>query len=191
MEHTPRFDNPDQDPSSLKPDLAKLADVTFGQLWLSSPLKHKIFVGRHSLESSGAGQAHFARYENNKTGRYDGVHLYGKNGCQDYTNSVNSILMLALTDDSQFNNQNGFGTAQRNNHNNCPQAKFQKKPQPNVQTQNRFSVLNSNAGKTCEGWVSPLLVLIVQNLAYQIRTLCNLTAMSVYCESESLKTKKG
>ena len=93
-----------------------------------------------------------------RSDQYDGVHLYGKNGCQDYTNSVNSILMLPLTDDSQFNNQNGFGTAQRNNHNNCPQAKFQKKPQPNVQTQNRFSVLNSNAGKTCEGWVSPLLV---------------------------------
>ena len=129
MEHTQRYDNPDQDPSSLKPDLAKLANVTFGQLWLSSPLKHKIFVGRYSLESSGAGPAHLARYEDSRTGRYDGVHLLGKNGCQDYTNSVISILMLALTDDGKFNPQNGFGTAQSKNHKNCPQAKFKKKSQ--------------------------------------------------------------
>ena len=41
MEHIPRFDN---DPSSLKPDLPRLANVTLGQLWLNSPLKHKIFI---------------------------------------------------------------------------------------------------------------------------------------------------
>ena len=150
MEHTPRFDNNDQDPSSLKPNLVRLANATLGQLWLNSPLKHKIFIGRHSLESSGVGPAHLARYENSNTGKYDGVHLYGNTGCQDYTNSVKSILMLALSDNQHFKTQSGVGTAQGDNHNSCPQTEYQKKTkyQPNVQTKNRFSVFNSNA-KNC------------------------------------------
>ena len=126
MEHIPRFDSPDNGPSSLKPDLATLANVTIGQLWLNSPLKHKIFIGRHSLESSGAGPAHLARYENRYTGRFDGVHLYGKTGCEDFTNSVKSIRMLALAENKQLNTTDGIGTAHGYNHRNCAQAKFQK-----------------------------------------------------------------
>ena len=68
MEHPPRFDLPDTDPHSVKPNLAKVANIHLGQMWLNSPLKDKIFIGRHSLESPGVGVAHFRRYQNSFTG---------------------------------------------------------------------------------------------------------------------------
>ena len=52
LEHPPRFDLPDIDPVGLKPQLAKFANVTFGQLWLLSPFKDKIIVGVHNLNCS-------------------------------------------------------------------------------------------------------------------------------------------
>ena len=140
MEHPPRFDSKSVDPTILKPTLARLANSTLGKLWLNCPLKDKILIGRHSLENSGSGEAHHARYENQNTGRYDGVHLYGYTGRKDYTNSVKTILMLALS-------ENGFGTAQTGYHSSCPQAKYQEeKRQPTVNTSNRFNVFNSNQG---------------------------------------------
>ena len=140
MEHPPRFDTVDVDPLSVKPTLAKLANTTLGQLWLNSPLKDKIFIGQHSLESSGVGTAHFARYQNSHTGRYDGVHLYGKTGYTDYTNSGKTILMIGLP---KYNaTQTATGNTQSGNHANCEQTQYQKQYQPSVQTKNRFNVLN-------------------------------------------------
>ena len=140
MEHPPRFDDKLVDPTLLKPTLAKLANSTLGKLWQNCSLKDKIVIGRHSLENSGAVEEHSARYEDQRTGRYDGVHLYGYKGRKDYTNSVKTIFMVALSD-------NGVGTAQAGNHENCPQTKYKKnKHQPTVNTKNRFSVFNSNQG---------------------------------------------
>ena len=148
MEHLPRFDTPRVDPTSLKSTLARLANTTLGELWLKSPLKNRIFIGQHSLESSGAGEAHFARYENCNTGRYDGVHLYGQSGVRDYTNSVKSILMMALPEYNSKSTSTKCGTAQPNEHQYCPQTEFQNKPayHPSVQPMNRFSVFNSHLG---------------------------------------------
>ena len=89
-----------------------------------------------------------ARYVNSRTGQYDGVHLYGNTGREDYTNSVKSILMMALPEINQPKSNSGVGTAQEDNHNNCAQAKHQKKRkyQPNVETRNRFNVFNPNMG---------------------------------------------
>ena len=142
MEHPPRFDGKKVDPTSLKSKLARLANATFNQLWLSSSLQNRIIIGRHSLESSGSGAAHSARYVNPKSGYYDGVHLYEENGCRDYTDSVKTILMLALLA------KPGCGTAQVDVHDNCEQAKYQRKPsyKPTVKTFNRFIVFNSNLG---------------------------------------------
>ena len=135
MEHTPRFDSQKSDPTSIKANLVRIANATLGQLWLNSSFKNKIFIRRHSLESSGTGPAHTARYVNTYTGRYDGVHLFGETARADYTNSIKSILLLALPENQPTN---VFGTAQNGGH--------QKKTnyQPNVQTSNRFSVFNSN-----------------------------------------------
>ena len=144
MEHPPRFDKLEVDPTCLKPTLARLANSTMSQLWLNSPLKDRIFIGQHSLESYGIGKKHEARYVNQVSGKSDGVHFYGPKGCEDYTHSVKSILALALPNDERAKTAAKCGTAQPENHSTCPQAKFQRKTtiHPSVVTKNRFSVFN-------------------------------------------------
>ena len=138
MEHPPRFDNKMVDPTSLKPKLARLGNSTLGQLWLNCKQKAQIVIGQHSLESSGSGAAHMARFKDQNTGRYDGVHNYGKNGCADFTNSVNSILASGMTD--------VFGTAQTQVGGNKNHTQARRSNQPPVHTNNRFNVFNSNQG---------------------------------------------
>jgi hypothetical protein len=67
MEHPPRFDTPDVDPTSLKTNLAILANTTLSSLRMNSGLKEKIFIGCHSLESSGSGAAHFDRFQKKRS----------------------------------------------------------------------------------------------------------------------------
>ena len=155
MEHHPRFDTTHTDPTSLKPTLARLANFTLNQLWLNSPLKHKIVIGRHSLESSGLGMAHLQRYQDQNTGRYDGVHLYGKTGRSDYTNSLKTIFLVALSELSQ-SQDNWRGLSQSEEHKTCPQAMYQKYQKVqykkaqyqraqshfSIPTRNRFSALH-------------------------------------------------
>ena len=140
MEHPPRFDIPENDPLSLKSSLANLANLTLNQLWLNSTLKNKIFIGKHSLDSTGSGPAHEARFVSGKSGRYDGVHYYGPRGGHDYTQSVKTILMLAK------GNHTEFGKYQESEHKTCPQALYQMKQKikthQSVTTQNRFSIFN-------------------------------------------------
>ena len=93
MEHPPRFDG------KVNPELTKLANSTLDQLWVLSPLKARIVIGRHSLESHGVGPTHLARYKDHTTGRYDAVHFYGRRGVRDYTDSVKTILTIALSDE--------------------------------------------------------------------------------------------
>ena len=57
MEHPPRFDG------KLNSELASLANSTLDQLWVLSPLKARIVIGRHSLESPAVGPTHLARYK--------------------------------------------------------------------------------------------------------------------------------
>ena len=143
MEHPPRFDLPDVDPHAVKPNLAKLANITLGQYWLNSPLKDKIIIGRHNLDSPGVGATHYRRYQSKLTGRYDGVHLYGQTGLTDYTRSVNNILALALHTQKQYYAASELGQNKSENHTNCPQAIYQrKKYHESVQISNRFDVLN-------------------------------------------------
>ena len=168
MEHHPRFDLPSSDPTSLKSKLAKLANAELQKLWLNSTQKGRIFIGQHSLLTSGSGHQYLNRYKNSKTGQYDGIHLYGRTGVRDYTNSVKAILYLALSTHSRPE----LGTAQsaelgttQEDHWNCPQTVYQRTaayagrsskdhtqgPQsiyqhtqyhPSVQNQNRFELFN-------------------------------------------------
>ena len=142
MEHPPRFDTPDVDPTFLKPNLARLANATLGGLWLNSPQKDRIVIGQHSLESSGSGAAHVDRYQG-RGGKYDGVHLYGRTGSRDYTNSVMTILSMTVPR-YPGSVQTEHGTAQlEDSHTNCPQAQYQRRNiQYSVETRNRFSALN-------------------------------------------------
>ena len=82
MEHPPRFDLPEVDPHSIKPNLAKLANITLGQCWLFSSLKDKIIIGRHNLDRPGVGATHYRRYQSRHTGRYDGVHCMARQALQ-------------------------------------------------------------------------------------------------------------
>ena len=140
MEHPPRFDAQNVDPTLLKHNLAKLANTTLNQLWLNSTLKDKIIIGRHSLECHGIGRSHLDRYESS-AGRYDGVHLYGKTGVRDYTNSVKNILLLALPKPTT-------PTSLSTDHTRCPQALHQTRTKyhPSLKTKNRFNIFNSNLG---------------------------------------------
>ena len=142
MEHSPRFDTPDVDPTSLKPNLVRLANATLAGLWFNSPLKDRIVIGHRSLESSGSGVTHYDRYQG-RSGKYDGVHLYGRTGSLDYTNSVKTILSMAVGRYPELV-QTERGTAQlEDSHTNCAQAQYQRRnSQYSVETRNRFSALN-------------------------------------------------
>ena len=143
MEHPPRFDMPGLDPTSLKPELAKLANSTLGQLWLNSPLKDKICIGRHNLVGSEVGTAaHLSRYQNSHTGRYDGIHFYSQIGSKVFTNSLVNIFMGALSQLRPSKTANGLGTAQSNVHTGREQTRQQGQYKASVPTRNRFDVLN-------------------------------------------------
>ena len=56
------------------------------------------------------------------TGRFDGGHLFGRTGVRDYTNSVKSILVMAMgLDRPKFVNE------EEDNHTNCEQARYQRR----------------------------------------------------------------
>ena len=113
MKQTPRYDPTDVDPLSLRPALSQLFNNTLVEEWMNSPMREKMFVGSHNIECSGSIQA--ARYRHTKSGRFDGLHLYGASGSKAYTKSVLNILQSAslLSEDYVF-------------HRSCPQAKRQQ-----------------------------------------------------------------
>ena len=145
MEHPPRFDDRKVDPISLKPSLRALANATLYQLLDNCSMKDRIFIGSHSLECAGIGATHQAKYQDQNTGRYDGVHFYGQSGSRDYTDSVKTILMLGLGEyeHSVWNNMSG---SKKDDHKSCPQARYQNRYSQSINLKNRFSVFNSNQG---------------------------------------------
>ena len=94
MEHHPRFDSKHYEKQVI------VANETIEKLVSRSTLKDRIMIGRHSLFSYGIGKTHMKRYQNQTTGRYDGLHLFGPTGIEEYTQSVESIFFLALSEAS-------------------------------------------------------------------------------------------
>ena len=78
MKQIPRYDPSHVDPLSLKPTLSILFNNTLTELWMESPYKQKIYVGNHNIECTGAIKE--SRYRHTKSGKYDGIHLYGSSG---------------------------------------------------------------------------------------------------------------
>ena len=99
MKQIPRYDPTDVDPMSLKPSLSLLFNNTMTNLWMESPYKEKMFIGNHDIECNGAIRE--SRYRQTKSGRYDGIHLYGSSGSKAYTLSVLSILSAAHVTSSE------------------------------------------------------------------------------------------
>ena len=115
MSHAPRYDVPDADPAGLKPNLAAFANSFLLELWIDSPLKHKRHIGSHTnLECSG--DLRTQRFTIERTGKYDGVHMYGTSGRVAYTDSVLNILRSSLSLSGR--------APERDSHTNCPQAEY-------------------------------------------------------------------
>ena len=116
MKQTPRYDPLDVDPLSLKPALSQLFNNTMVEEWMKFPQQEKIFIGNHNIDCSGGIQA--ARYRHTKTGRFDGLHLYGTTGGKAYTKSMLNILKSAslITEEDVF-------------HASCPQTRRQQRRQ--------------------------------------------------------------
>ena len=151
MNHAPRFDTKDVDPVQLKTKLATFANSYFLELWLDSSMKDKIIIGSHTLESSA--DVKKQRYTDERTNKYDGVHLYGRAGKEAYTESVLNIMISSLqSQPSQTSQQNS-----NDYHTDCPQTKFgnaQRRKystvvagkKTTIKTQNRFSPLSQQSG---------------------------------------------
>ena len=134
MEHGPRYDEKNVDPIGLKSKLAKFANSTFHQMWHTSDMKNRIVVGKHTLDCAGNQIA--SRYKDDWTGRYDGVHMYGRHGMLAYTGSVMEIIKSVLP------------TPPHSDHTTCPQALYQKEKKMSApiyqSNKSRYSVPVSN-----------------------------------------------
>ena len=89
----PRYDKFVTKPPGLKTSLSHLFNATLDQLGAKSDLKNKLFIGEHTIACDGAQRE--ARYRDTKTGRYNGVHLFGPSGTKAYTESLLIILKKA------------------------------------------------------------------------------------------------
>ena len=136
-EHTPRYDEHHVDPTGLKHKLARFANTTFHQMRESSEYRDKIVIGEHGLLC--VGDQFEARYRDEKTNKYDGVHMYGTFGMRAYTRSLTRILQSVLSTIPS----NVSTTMAPINHTTCPQAKYQHSSRYAVSVQNRFSILGN------------------------------------------------
>ena len=147
MEHAPRFDTPEVDPLGLKHKLANFSNNYFLQLWLDSPYKDKIVIGKHTLDCTNNQRQ--IRYTDGRTGKYDGVHLYSRDGQIAYTQSVLNILLSSFhTQPQSQSNKESY------DHSKCPQAIYMKNKNTNkgqtrnynVKVSNRFGPLSCKQG---------------------------------------------
>ena len=90
MDRTPRCDKRDADPSSIKAQLSKFGNGQYDKLWAESNFKDKIVVGKHQLDCSG--ETRDRRFGPPTERYFDGIHLRGTSGKEDYTESVLNIL---------------------------------------------------------------------------------------------------
>ena len=119
MEHSPRFDETDVDPTGIKPLLVKYANDTLVQMLQSSPMKDKLVLGKHKLDCAGDKMA--AMYRDGWSDRFDGVHMYGRQGRRAFTSSVLEIIKSALS------TPHDAKTASSSYHSSCPQTQYMNK----------------------------------------------------------------
>ena len=141
LEHIPRFDVTEADPTGLKAKLATFANSSLAQMMLSSSMKKKIMMGNHSLDCNE--DQIDARYRDQWSGRYDGVHLLSGHGKDLYTDSLIRILKTALSNPSSPSSANTSSF-----HDSCPQQQYQQRQQARRsqghKTENIYTVPVSN-----------------------------------------------
>ena len=136
MNHAPRFDTKNADPVGIKPKLAIYANSFLLELWLDSPHKNRILIASHNLQCfSVAKQTEL--YREQRSGRYDGVHLYSTEGKQSYTESVINIMLSSVHHPTSV-----FQANQR--HNQSKRRYSDVVRETPIKTQNRFSPLSKN-----------------------------------------------
>ena len=140
-EHPPRFDEYDVDPTGLKPKLAEFANITFNQMWHNSEHKNKIVIGNHNLEC--VGDQLEARYRDENTKKYDGVHMYGFFGMRAYTRSLTQIIRNILPASPAIPVSQTNTSMAAANHITCPQAMYQQSRRYAVPVHNKFSILGN------------------------------------------------
>ena len=111
MKQIPRYDPSRVDPMGLKATLSMLFNSTITSLWMDSA-DERIFIGSHNIECTGAIRE--SRYRHTKSGKFDGIHLYGSSGMKAFTLSVLNILKAANVTSSEHD----F-------HQSCAQFKYQ------------------------------------------------------------------
>ena len=121
LKQIPRYDRSEDDPMGIKPALSQLFNNTLTECWLNSSAKEKIFVGNHNIDCKGSIRE--SRYRETKTGRFDGIHLYGSSGQKAYTLSVLNILKAAKLTSPDFEY-----------HQSCPQFQYQTRHTRNRHT---------------------------------------------------------
>ena len=94
MDHPSRFDTHSNDPSELKPYLARLANSEMKKQVETSIFKDKICIGNHSL-SQPRKELFESRFVDHTRRIFDGVHMFGPSGHRDYTRSVTRIFRQA------------------------------------------------------------------------------------------------
>ena len=117
MEHAPRYDLPEVDPSGLKPKLADFANLALGQMWRDSPLRDHIILGKHNISRNE--EQKNTLFTDDWTGSHDGVHMNRIQGKKVYTESVLNILRNSLHSSSS--------ASPDSDHKNCPQANYQRR----------------------------------------------------------------
>ena len=112
-----------------------------------SHVKDRVVIGKHSLDCSG--DMINARYRDSQSGRYDGVHMYSREGMQAYTRSVSKIILSVLVSNANTAPPPIFS------HNTCPQAQYQQRqintasghqsarPAYTVPVSNQFDILGN------------------------------------------------
>ena len=131
MKRIPRCDPASVDPSSLKSELSLLFNSTLDKLWRNSNSKTNIVIGEHSIECTGAKKE--ARYREVGTGRFDGIHMFGRLDKHAYTESVNNIIKMAGLVDDEWHSVS----------HSVKNTKASGRPSFSVPTANRFTVLES------------------------------------------------
>ena len=147
MKQTPRYDPANVDPLCIRPALAELYNNTMTECWMNSQFKDKIVIGNHNIDCTGSIKE--ARYRETKTGRFDGIHLYGSSGQKAYTKSVLNILKFAQLTSSDYDYHKSC--PQTRYHQNNMKQKKQMQPGPSRITnanQTRFEVPMQNRFET-------------------------------------------
>ena len=83
MEHAPRHDTKESDPTGLKQRLVIFANETLKQIIESRNMKGSIVLGKHNLQFQ-MNQID-TMYKDDWSGHFDGVHLYKRQGKIAYT----------------------------------------------------------------------------------------------------------